>query len=115
MKKKNLDRKDRTKYRIKRNDIVVAIAGRDKGKKGKVLKVLPKTNRIIVEGVNFVKKHTRPSQDNQQGGIIQKEASLHISNVLLYCASADKPTRIGFNRLADGSKVRISRKYDVEV
>ena len=101
--------------KIKRNDIVVAIAGRDKGKKGKVLKILPKRNRVVVEGINFVKKHTRPTQENQQGGIIQKEASIHLSNVLLYCSSADKPTRVGYDRLADGGKVRISRKYDVEV
>lgn len=91
--------------KIKRGDRVVVIAGRSKGKEGKVLKVDAKTNRLIVEGVNMVKKHQKPSAANQQGGIITKEAPISASNVMY--VHKGKPTRIGYKvELADGKKVK---------
>jgi len=95
---------------IKKGDTVVVIAGKDKGKKGKVLKVLPKENRVVVEGVNKVKKHQKPSRTAPQGGILTVEAALHISNVMLWDKKADRPTRIGKQILKTGEKVRISKK-----
>ena len=71
--------------RVRKNDQVIVIAGENKGSKGKILKVFPETNRVIVEGVNFIKKHSRPTQQNPQGGIIEKEASVHVSNVMVIC------------------------------
>ncbi|MBW6457631.1 MAG: 50S ribosomal protein L24 [FCB group bacterium] len=93
---------------IKKNDIVKVIAGKYKGKSGKVLKVFPKTNRVIIEGVNLVKRHTRPSQQNPKGGIIEKEAAVHASNTMLVVNGT--PTRVGTNVLKDGSKVRYAKK-----
>ncbi|MBO8131452.1 MAG: 50S ribosomal protein L24 [Candidatus Marinimicrobia bacterium] len=94
--------------KIKKGDMVMVISGDDRGKVGKVLKVFPKKNRVIVEGVNFIKRHTRPSQKNPQGGIIEKEAPIHISNVMLY--HDGNPTKVGFKILKDGRKVRYSKK-----
>ncbi len=82
--------------RIKKGDYVQVIAGSEKGKKGKVLKVLPRQNRVIIEGVKYILRHTRKSEKNTQGGRVQKEAPIHISNVMLYCPHAQKPTRITF-------------------
>ena len=93
--------------KIKKNDVVKIISGNDKGKEGRVIKVYPDANRIIVEGVNRVKKHTRPTQDNPQGGIVEKEATIHISNVMLVAGS--KPTRVGFKFLEDGRKVKFAK------
>jgi len=95
--------------RIKKGDTVIVLAGRDKGKKGEVLKVLPKENRAIVKGVNVVKKHQKPSQ-NQAGGIITKEAPIHISNLAHIDPKDGKPTRVGFKVLDDGRKVRFARR-----
>jgi large subunit ribosomal protein L24 len=94
--------------RIRRNDEVVVIAGKDKGARGKVLKVLPDTDRVIIAGINTVKRHQRPTQ--QQGGIIEKEAAIHISNVMLLDTKSDKPTRVRMGKDKDGHKVRISVK-----
>ena len=80
--------------RIKKNDTAVVITGRNKGAKGRVLSVATDKNRIIIEGVNVVKKHMKPNKQYQQGGIIEKESSLHLSNVMLVCPKCDKPTRI---------------------
>ena len=99
-----------TKTLIRKNDTVMVVSGREKGKKGKVLQVSPAQGKILVEGLNFVHRHTKPTQQNQQGGIVQKEAHVNISNVLLYCGSCDKGVRAGVNVLEDGSKVRICRK-----
>ena len=98
--------------KIRKNDTVKVIAGsyKDKGKIGKVLKVYPEKNRIIIEGVHIVKRHTRPSQKNQQGGIVEKEASVHVSNVMVIDPKTQEPTRVGYKYLEDGSKVRISKK-----
>lgn len=96
--------------KIRKNDIVECLAGKDKGKKGKVLSVLPKQNRAIVEGINFIKRHTRKTREDQQGGILQREASIHISNLMHFCNKCNKATRVGFTMLKDGSKARICKK-----
>ena len=96
--------------KIRKNDTVVCCTGRDKGKKGKVLSILPQKKQAIVEGVNFIKRHSRKTRQDQQGGIIQKEGPINISNLMLFCSKCNKATRAGFNLLKDGSKVRICRK-----
>ncbi len=96
--------------RVKKGDMVVVMAGNDKGKEGKVLKVFPDKNRIIVEKVNLIKKHTRASRDVPQGGIIEKEGPIHVSNVMLVCPTTGRPTRIGKEILSDGSRARVSKK-----
>jgi large subunit ribosomal protein L24 len=96
--------------RIKKNDKVRVMSGNDKGKEGKVLKVFPDSNRIIVEKVNLIKRHTRASKDVPQGGIIEKEAPINASNVMLVCPNTGKPTRIGKDILSDGSRARVSKK-----
>jgi len=95
---------------VKKDDIVVVISGSDKGKKGKVLQSIPKKNRVIVEGVNMVTKHVKPSRQMQQGGRIHQEASIHISNVMLYDPKEKSGTRVKHERLEDGTKVRVSVK-----
>ena len=98
---------------IRRNDTVMVIAGKDRGKRGRVLRVLPADNRLLVEGVNIIKRHTRPNpQRNIKGGIVEREASLHASNVQLVCPECGKTTRIGRRILNDGRKVRICRKCE---
>jgi large subunit ribosomal protein L24 len=95
---------------IKKNDTVVVIAGNEKGKRGRVLSVMPSENRIVVESVNIVKRHMKPNRRYQQGGIIEKEAPLNRSNVMLVCPKCDKPTRIANTILEDGRKVRSCKK-----
>jgi large subunit ribosomal protein L24 len=95
---------------IRRNDTVVVIAGKEKGKRGKVLAVLPARDRVLVERVNIVKRHQRPTQKVRQGGIIEREASLHVSNVMLVCGKCDRPTRAGSRTLADGRRARVCRR-----
>jgi large subunit ribosomal protein L24 len=98
---------------IRRNDNVVVTAGKDRGKKGRVLKVLPEKNRLVIEGVNFISRHTRPNpQKNVKGGIMKREAPLHASNVQLVCPECGARTRIGHRTLGDGRKVRICRKCE---
>lgn len=97
------------KVHVKRGDTVVVLSGKDKDKKGEVLKVIPKTNRVIVKGVNMVTKHVKPNAANREGGIIHQEAPIHASNVMLYCTKCNKPTRIAKKMLEDGSKVRICK------
>lgn len=96
--------------KIKKNDIVKMLIGKDRGKIGKVLSVFPKKERALVQGLNMVKKHTRKTKDDQQGGIIEKERPVSISNMMVVCQKCNKPTRIGFNKLSDGTKVRICKK-----
>lgn len=98
--------------RIKKNDTVMVLTGKDRGKRGKVLSVFPEKQRVIVEGVNLVKRHTRPNQQNQQGGIVSREAPLHISNVNLYCHRCQRGVRFGSRILEDGSKIRYCRKCE---
>lgn len=95
--------------KIRRDDTVLVIAGKDKGKKGKVHRVLPDVNRVLVSGVNIVKRHTKPRGQARQAGIIEREAPLHISNVALLCGKCDHPTRVGYRLLADGSKARFCK------
>jgi len=97
------------KVHVKRGDTVVVITGKDTDKKGEVLKVIPKTNRVIVKGVNMVTKHVKPNAANRQGGIVEQEAPIHASNVMLYCTKCNKPTRIAHKILEDGSKVRVCK------
>jgi len=102
----------RTQVAIRRNDNVVVTTGRDSGKRGRVLKVVPERNRVVVEGVNIIKRHTRPNpQRNIKGGIVEREASLHASNVQLVCPACGKPTRIGHSTQGD-RKVRVCRKCE---
>jgi len=96
--------------KVRKNDLVVVIAGNYRGKRGRVLKVFPKENRIIVEGVNFIKRHTKPSSKNPQGGIIQREAPIHVSNVMVICSKCNSPTRVGKKIIEDGSRVRVCKK-----
>lgn len=99
-----------SKLHIKKNDTVIVLTGEDKNKTGKVLKVLVDKNRAIVEGLNIVSKSTKPSAQNPQGGIVKKEASIHISNLSLIDPKSGKPTRIGIQRNEDGTKVRVSKR-----
>jgi large subunit ribosomal protein L24 len=102
--------KQRMRIRIRKNDTVQVIAGKDAGKRGKVLKVLRDKGRVIVQGVNFIKRHTRPNpQRNIKGGVAEREAAIHVSNVMVV-ADDDRRSRIGSKTLADGRKVRISRR-----
>ncbi|HIZ96858.1 MAG TPA: 50S ribosomal protein L24 [Candidatus Ligilactobacillus excrementavium] len=94
---------------IKRNDKVKVIAGKDKGKEGEVLQAIPALDRVVVKGVNVVKKHQKPSNDNPSGGIAEVEAPIHVSNVMLIDPSNNEPTRVGF-KVEDGKKVRVSKK-----
>ena len=89
------------KVKIHKNDNVVVIAGNDRGKTGKVLKVFPQKNRVIIEGINIRKRHTKPTQNNPQGGIIEKESPIHISNVMLLDPKSNEPTRIGAQIILD--------------
>ncbi|MDA5110114.1 MULTISPECIES: 50S ribosomal protein L24 [Brevibacillus] len=95
---------------VKKGDTVIVIAGKDKGKKGRVLAAYPKKERVLVEGINLVKKHTRPSQTNPQGGIVTQEAPIHVSNVSLIDPKTGKATRIGYKVLENGKKVRYAKK-----
>ena len=93
--------------KIKKGDTVQVITGNDVGKTGRVIKVFIDRDRIVVEGVNIVKKHARPTQDNPQGGIIEKEATIHVSNVMM--VAGGKPSRVGFKTLEDGRKVKFAK------
>lgn len=98
------------KMHVKTGDTVIVIAGKEKGKKGKVIATYPKKDRVVVEGLNLVKRHTKPSQNNPQGGIITKEAAIHVSNVMLVDPESGKPTRVKMVQQADGTKVRTAVK-----
>ena len=98
---------------VRKNDSVVVITGKDRGKRGRVLKVVPTRNRLVIEGVNFIKRHTRPNpQRNIKGGVVEREGSVHASNVQIVCPECGAPTRIGHQLLGDGRKIRICRKCD---
>ena len=97
------------KFRIKKGDRVMVITGRDRGRQGEVLRVLRKEDRLVVQGVNMVKRHQRPSAGHP-GGIVDKEASIHISNVAHIDPGSGKPTRVGYRMLDDGRKVRFARR-----
>jgi large subunit ribosomal protein L24 len=95
---------------IKKNDTVLVIAGKERGKKGRVLSVYPLKDQLLIEKINVIKKHMKPTKKYTQGGIIDKEAPIHISNVMLVCPKCTKPTRIGNSLLQDGRKVRMCKK-----
>ena len=99
-----------TKLHVKKDDTVAILSGKDKGKTGRILKVLPEKGRVVVESVNIVKRHTRPNQQNSEGGILEKEATLDISNVQLVCSSCNTASRTGMRTLDDGNKVRYCKK-----
>lgn len=98
------------KLHVKKDDTVIVITGKDKGKKGRVLAAYPRENRVLVEGVNMMKKHAKPSPSNPQGGILTQEAPIHVSNVMLVDPKSGKPTRVGYKVLENGQKVRIAKK-----
>jgi large subunit ribosomal protein L24 len=101
--------------RLRKGDMVQIITGEGKGQTGKVMRVLPEKNRVLVENKNTVKRHTKPSSKNQQGGILEKEASIHISNLLLLCEKTNRPTRFGVKFLENGRKVRFSKRSKEQV
>ena len=103
------------KNNIKKNDIVVVLSGESKGSKGKVMKVYPNQRRVIVEGVNLVSRHTKPNANAQEGGIIKKEASIHISNVMLIDPKSGEPTRIYRKKSKEGLSIRVSKKTGEEI
>jgi large subunit ribosomal protein L24 len=95
---------------VRKGDTVMVVAGKERGKKGKVLRVLPEKGRVVVERINMIKKHQRPTQKVRQGGIIEREGPIHLSNVMLMDPNSDKPTRVGMKALSDGKKVRVARR-----
>ena len=95
--------------KIRKNDTVLVIAGKDRGKTGKVRFAYPKDGRVLVEGINFIKRHTRARAQVRQAGIIEREAPIAVSNVMLMCNQCNKPARVGFRFLEDGKKVRVCR------
>jgi len=95
---------------IKKNDTVIVISGDERGKKGRVRSVIAKENRLLIEGLNIIKRHMKPNKKYTQGGIIEKEAPIHRSNVMLVCPKCDKPTRIGHNILENGKKIRLCKQ-----
>lgn len=101
--------------KIKTGDLVTIISGDEKGKQGKVLKVLPKDNAVVVEGLNIVKKHVKPNQNNTKGSIVEKPNKIHISNVALVDPKTNKPTRIGYKIGKDNKKVRVAKKSGTEI
>jgi large subunit ribosomal protein L24 len=98
------------KFHIRKNDLVMVTTGKEKGKSGRVLKVLPEKEKLIVEKINFIKRHMRPHGQQRRGGIVEKEAPFHISNVMLLCEKCNKPVRIRHRAVADGKKARVCHK-----
>jgi len=98
------------KLHVKKGDLVLVIAGKDRGKSGKVIGVMPKKEAVIVERLNMVKRHLRPSPTTGKGGIVEKEAPIHVSNVQILCGKCNRPTRVGHRILEDGTKVRVCKK-----
>jgi len=101
--------------KIKKGDTVIVLAGKDKAREGKVLKVIPKENRVVVQGVNLVKRHVKPSMADPEGGVKTREAALDLSNVALRDPQTGKPTRVGFKTLEDGRKVRVAKRSGVQI
>lgn len=95
---------------VRKGDTVVVIAGKDRGKSGKVLSVFQRERKVTIEKINIIKRHTKPNQQNRQGGILEREAPIHLSNVMIYCATCLKPVRVGSKTMADGSRVRVCKK-----
>lgn len=100
---------------VKKGDTVFVLTGKDKGKKGRIIAAYPAKNRVLVEGINMVKKHAKPSQANPQGGILNQEAPIHASNVMLVDPKTGEPTRVGYKVLENGKKVRIAKKSGEQI
>ncbi len=100
---------------IRKNDNVVVIAGKEKGKKGRVIAVYPRTNRLLIEKLNMIKRHTRPNQQLRQGGIVEKESPISASNVQLICAKCDKPTTVSRQAEGEGRRVRVCRECSAAI
>lgn len=103
------------KLHVKKGDTVIVLTGKDKGKSGKIIEALPKKTKVVVEGVNKVKRHTKPSQKMPQGGILVKEAPIHASNVMLVCPACNKPTRLKKVALANGDMARACKKCNATI
>jgi large subunit ribosomal protein L24 len=103
------------KLHVKKDDMVKVIAGKEKSKTGKVLRVFPAKGRVVVEGLNIIKRHTRPTQLSPEGGIVEKEAAINISNLMLICSSCNEASRTGIRTLEDGSRVRYCKKCNENV
>jgi large subunit ribosomal protein L24 len=98
--------------KVRKNDTVEVLAGRERGRRGKITRVLPKEQRVVVEGVNIRKRHTKPRRQGEQAGIVEFPAPLHISNVAVVCTKCGRSTRVGWRTLADGTKVRFCKRCD---
>lgn len=98
------------KLHVKKGDLVVVIAGKDRGKSGRIIKVIPKEEKVVVERINLVKKHVRPGPTTGQGGILEVEAPIHVSNVMPLCPNCNRPTRVGKKFLEGGTKVRVCKR-----
>lgn len=103
------------KLHVRKDDQVIVIAGKDKGKKATVKRTFPQSQRVIVDKTNMVKKAMHPTQENPRGGIIDQEASIHVSNVMIVCPKCDKPTRVGIKKDAEGNRVRICKKCGAQI
>ncbi|MBI5638374.1 MAG: 50S ribosomal protein L24 [Nitrospinae bacterium] len=110
MSRVNLEAEKAVKPKVKKDDVVEVRAGKDKGRRGKILRVMPGAGHVLVEKVNMVKKHQRPNMKNRQGGIVERENKIAISNVMVVCAKCDKPVRVAKKKLEDGKNVRVCRK-----
>lgn len=108
-------KRDRQKAHIKKGDMVIVIAGRERGKTGKVLAVYPSKSKVTVEKLNIIKRHTKPTQKNKQGGILEREGPFSISNVMVYSESLQKASRVGIKTLGEGRRVRVLRKNPEEI
>ena len=97
---------------VRKNDTVAVIAGNYKGKQGKVLRVIPSNNRAIIEGVNFIKRHTKPSQKRAQGGIVEREGTINVSNLMIICPKCNQRTKVGYRLLTDGGRQRVCKRCD---
>ena len=103
------------KMSIRKDDLVVVLSGKDKGKQGKVLEVMPKSGKVVVEKINVVSRHTKPRKQGEQGGIIKKEAAIDASNVMLVCPKCKKGVRVGYSVLENGTKVRVCKKCGASI
>ena len=99
-----------SRYHIKKNDLVMVMTGKEKGKSGRVLRVLPEKEKVLVEKINFIKRHTRPHGQQRRGGIVEREAPLHLSNVMLLCEKCNKPVRVRHRGVEGGKKARVCHK-----
>lgn len=110
-----MKRRDLIKTRIRRDDKVVVTAGKEKGKTGKVIHIYPRQGRVLISGINLLKRHVRPTRDLPQGGIIEKEVPINTSKVMIYCSKCGRGVRMGIKRLPDGTRMRYCKKCELEL